>query len=219
MFIDDPLSSYFVHRLIETDSRSKACFDLASGCLRECLQNHDTFCADHTSPLPTRVLYVGSIGTAIQPYLMVTEGRLGKWVALSHCWGTGTPFTTTTTNLSERQRGIAFGDFPATFQDAIIICRRLGFEHLWIDSLCILQDSPSDWRFESAQMSHVYSNASVTVIAEASSDSHGGIFASSNAGRLTAESLLSVPCCNSNGAYYGIIYPQEFNTGVGVLGS
>jgi hypothetical protein len=219
MFIEDLLSSYFVHGLVESDSRSKACFDLASGWLRECLQNHDTFCADHASPLPTRVLHVGSIGTAIQPYLMVTEGRLGKWVALSHCWGTGTPFTTTTTNLSERQRGIAFGDFPVTFQDAISICRRLGFEHLWIDSLCILQDSVSDWRTESAQMSHVYSNASVTLIAEASPNSHGGIFASANTGRLTTESLLSVPCYDSNGAYCGTIYPQKFNTGVGVAGS
>jgi len=209
MLIDDPLSSYCRYRLIESDCRSQACFEPASGWLRSCLQNHDTFCADHTSPLPTRVLNVGSINGIVEPYLMVTEGRLGKWVALSHCWGTGTPFTTTTANLSERQRSIPFGHFPATFQDAIIICRRLGFEYLWIDSLCILQDSPSDWRTESTQMSHVYSNASVTLIAEASRDSSGGIFASGNAGRLAPHSCLPVPCINSEGTYWGTMYPQN----------
>jgi hypothetical protein len=219
MFIDDPLSRYFKHRLIESGSQSDACFDLASGWLRNCLHNHDTFCSDYDSPLPTRVLYVGVDDCSVETYLMVTDGRLGKWIALSHCWGHGTPFTTTTANLSERQRGIAFGDFPATFQDAITICRRLGFEHLWIDSLCILQDSPSDWRTESAKMSHVYSNASVTLLAGASSDSDGGIFASANASRLPPQSLLPVPCCDSNGAYGGTIYPQNYNFGFGILGA
>jgi Heterokaryon incompatibility protein (HET) len=150
---------------------------------------------------------------------MVTKGRLGRWVALSHCWGTSTPFTTTTSNLADRQRSIPFDDFPKTFQDAITICRRLGFEYLWIDSLCILQDSQSDWGAESAQMSRVYSNASITLIAEASTDSSSGIFATRNSGRLSPQAVLPVPCIDSQGAYCGTIYPQKFNTGGGPVGS
>jgi hypothetical protein len=68
-------------------------------------------------------------------------------------------------------------------------------------------------------MSHVYSSASVTLVAEASPDCNGGIFASGNAGRLTPQALLPVPCLNSEGAYCGTIYPQVLNPAVGYLSS
>jgi hypothetical protein len=51
---------------------------------------------------------------------------------------------TTTTNLEERKHSIPFDSMPLTFKDAIQITRELGIDHLWIDSLCIPQDSPED---------------------------------------------------------------------------
>lgn len=36
---------------------------------------------------------------------------------------------------------------------------RLGYLYLWIDSLCIIQDSPSDWNCEASRMADIYSNA------------------------------------------------------------
>jgi len=41
---------------------------------------------------------------------------------------------------------------PLTFQHAIIFTRRLGFRHIWIDSLCIIQDSKPDWEEQAAKM-------------------------------------------------------------------
>ncbi|KAK1502880.1 hypothetical protein CTAM01_04869 [Colletotrichum tamarilloi] len=32
-----------------------------------------------------------------------------------------------------------------TFQDAVLVTRRLGIKYIWIDSLCIIQDSKLDW--------------------------------------------------------------------------
>jgi hypothetical protein len=126
---------------------------------------------------------------------------------LSHCWGQGTSFTTTTTNILDREKGIPFADFPATFRDAITISRRLGIEHLWIDSLCIIQDSASDWLEQSGQMKQVYSNATVTLVAEASEDSHSGIFTSANAGRAKT---IHIPFHDGTGNYRGSLYSQKY---------
>jgi hypothetical protein len=45
------------------------------------------------------------------------------------------------------------------FQDAISVTRALGIRYLWIDALCILQDSVKDWEQESANMAAVYTNS------------------------------------------------------------
>ncbi|KAH4111796.1 hypothetical protein HBI46_095720 [Parastagonospora nodorum] len=54
---------------------------------------------------------------------------------------------------------------PKTFQDAIVTTKEFGIEFIWIDSLCIIQDSPSDWEYEAARMASVYSGATCTIAA------------------------------------------------------
>ena len=167
------------------------------------------------SPLPKRVIYIGRSDTTSDPFLLENNKKNGAWVALSHCWGQGTSFTTTTTNILDRKKGIPFADFPATFRDAITISRTLGIEHLWIDSLCIIQDSASDWLEQSRQMKQVYSNATVTLVAEASEDSHGGIFTSANAGRARS---VHIPFHDTTGNYRGSLYSQKYNENSPVSG-
>ncbi|CAH0057625.1 unnamed protein product [Clonostachys solani] len=67
-------------------------------------------------------------------------------------------------------------DLPKTFQDAISLVSRLGLEYIWIDSLCILQDSLDDWDREAAVMSDVYLNATINIAATAASDGREGLF-------------------------------------------
>ena len=76
----------------------------------------------------------------------------------------------------EFMAGIPSSELPQTFQDAISVTRRLQIRYLWIDSLCILQDSPEDWDHESAQMHLVYGNAYVTLAADDSRNSSEGLF-------------------------------------------
>ena len=66
-------------------------------------------------------------------------------------------------NLAAKQQAMAFEDILATFRDAIQVTRRLGYQYLWIDSLCILQDSLGDWARESSQMQHYYKGAVLTI--------------------------------------------------------
>jgi hypothetical protein len=63
-----------------------------------------------------------------------------------------------------------------TFTDAISITRELGIDYLWIDSLCIIQDSNHDWEAESALMSSVYSGSKINIAAAAARDGSDGCF-------------------------------------------
>lgn len=66
---------------------------------------------------------------------------------------------------------IRFDDLPPLFQDAVIITRQLGLRYLWIDSLCIIQDSLRDWETEAAKMASIYQNSYVTISATNASGS------------------------------------------------
>jgi hypothetical protein len=55
---------------------------------------------------------------------------------------------------------------PKIFQDAIQVSRRLQIQR--IDSLCIIQNSESDWEIESSNMADYYENAYVTISASSS---------------------------------------------------
>ena len=63
-----------------------------------------------------------------------------------------------------------------TFQDAIYVAKFCGFEYLWIDSLCIVQDDEIDWRLESALMSSIYGNADLNIAASGAVDGSQGLF-------------------------------------------
>jgi len=53
---------------------------------------------------------------------------------------------------------------------------RLGVRYIWIDSLCILQDSQRDWLYQSAQMDQVYNNSLCNISATAASNSSKGLY-------------------------------------------
>jgi hypothetical protein len=91
--------------------------------------------------------------------LLETSGQSGKYAALSHCWGVVAKWTTTTSHPKLPE----YEELPANFQDAITVTRELGLRYLWIDALCILEDSAKDWRRECADMFNIYRNAEVTI--------------------------------------------------------
>jgi hypothetical protein len=58
----------------------------------------------------------------------------------------------------------------------MIITKACGLRYIWIDSLCILQDSDDDWKQESMTMNLVYRNSFFTISALSASDSSEGCF-------------------------------------------
>jgi hypothetical protein len=123
--------------------------------------------------LPTRVIYVGQDNLNIRLHIS-ESGQKDRYAALSHCWGGSNPLITTTDNVVSHVENLPYESLPHTFRDAILVARALGLEYLWIDSLCILQNSVEDWTNEAARMANVYQNAYVTISADAAVDCHSG---------------------------------------------
>jgi hypothetical protein len=101
--------------------------------------------------------------------------------------GRSQQLTTEVSTLPERCKELVFQQLPVLFQDAIAITRRFGYTYLWIDCICIIQDSRDDWQIESANMGHIYKNSSLTIAGEASPNCTVGIFESTNEGRSSPQ--------------------------------
>jgi hypothetical protein len=68
-----------------------------------------------------------------------------RFVALSYVWGhhpDPAKLFATKANIEALRRdgGLPESDMPATVEDAMEVCRRLGEPYLWVDRLCITQD-------------------------------------------------------------------------------
>lgn len=88
-----------------------------------------------------------------------------RYAALSHCWGSVQPLTLNPSTKHQLTQGLPLEAFPKTFQDAFWIIQQLNIPYIWIDSLCIIQDSNDDWVHESAQMCDIYGSSYLTVAA------------------------------------------------------
>lgn len=90
-------------------------------------------------------------------------------------------------NHKQFRKGILISSLPLAFQHAIQLTRRLGYQYLWIDALCIIQDSQEGWLHEALLMSVVYSHSQLNLAATASTDGQGGLSHPYNP-------LLRTPC-------------------------
>lgn len=139
--------------------------------LSECLEIHPQ-CKwpEALPPLPTRVLELSLEDRTEDVRLVDGNGRHGHYAALTYCWGPNPKsiFKTESFNLQQNQLRIDFNDLNLLFRETITVLRSLAIPYLWIDALCIIQDSEADWKAEAARMAAVYSNAHLTISASMS---------------------------------------------------
>jgi hypothetical protein len=191
-------------KLISGNTASNESFTHAKEWLEICLQNHTTCQKQGHPSLPTRLLDLraisianGEVGHGLVKLIAsrdaIAEGTMlpdCKYVCLSHCWGKKPIITTTSKNIPDLMMGTSLGSFPKTFQHAMIITIKLGASYLWIDSLCICQDSASDWEHESKQMANIYNGAVFTIAASRATGAADGCF-SEAARRYQGEEIVA----------------------------
>ncbi|KAF5001919.1 hypothetical protein FGRMN_703 [Fusarium graminum] len=167
---------------------------LALSWLERCMQNtngeHDVCNQGDRNHLPTRLLDVrcaleqGKVRLVCPSDSPEAFPKGTEYASLSHCWGTwGSDENPKllTANLPSRQSdGLDWEKLPKTFQDAFKIASWLDLDWLWIDSLCIIQDSESDWQNEASMMDRVYMSAKVNISADKGEDSRAGCFTERN---------------------------------------
>ena len=155
---------------------------------QDCLQSHELCNSpripEARSKLPARLLDIGEapesqIRLLLKPEDVATQ--LGdQYITLSHCWGNAEYLKLTSATVDHLTNGIPVTELPQTFQDAIHIIRHLGLRLLWIDCLCIFQDSVSDRQQESGAMSSVYGGVICNIAASAAKDGRAGMFRERN---------------------------------------
>jgi hypothetical protein len=156
------------------DTSSEEAHDLVKGWLTTCSKTHEACGIPPSSALPRRVLDVS--GSEVR--LLETQGRKAPYVTLSHCWGRQSVTRVTKATLGAMKRQVPCSDLSRTFEDAVAITRKLGFQYLWIDSLCILQDDQEEWEIEASNMSHIFANSQLTIAASRATDGSEGCWSS-----------------------------------------
>jgi hypothetical protein len=181
------MGSNLAGNLVDLNNDERKEIDLSKHWLRTCLEKHNT-CRMRELPsnphadapssiiLPTRLIKIESCLNSIGLIHLVSSLNTPQapYLTLSHCWGGADIVKLTTSNLSQFHSNIPFSLLPKTFTDAIRITVLLGYSYLWIDSLCIIQDSTTDWLQESSLMGSTYCNSILTLAAVGAHDSHGG---------------------------------------------
>ncbi|KAI1111789.1 heterokaryon incompatibility protein-domain-containing protein [Nemania sp. NC0429] len=100
-----------------------------------------------------------------------------SWVALSYVWGQ-VPFRTLTKDtLGEyKQAGALSASWiPDTIADAIHVTKTIGERYLWVDSLCIIQNSDADKANFIPYMDVIYGCACLTIINAAGENAFSGL--------------------------------------------
>jgi hypothetical protein len=91
--------------------------------------------------LPTRVLDLGFSDSSVI-HLIATDNLRGKCATLGHRWGDPKAISQTTMDtIQDQMNSIEIRTLSTSFQDAVLVTRKLGIQYLWIDCLCIIQDS------------------------------------------------------------------------------
>jgi hypothetical protein len=152
--------------------------------LHDCVSNHDK-CKEvdgnsHcSSRLPTRLLRLGASSglhdfedLRLEIFHAPTEGR---YATLSYCWGEDKFFQLKSTNIKDLEKHIQYSSLPKTMQDALVVTRALGLMYLWIDALCIIQNSSQDWKEQALIMGDIYRFSTFTIAGTAGENPFTGL--------------------------------------------
>ena len=156
---------------------------LAKYWLDECASKHLYCNADLTGFLPSRLIQLSTSAesTTVRLHITGPADQDIRYCTLSYCWGkVKDVMTLTSRNINAFRNDIPLDSLPHTLQDAISITNALGCRYLWVDSLCIIQDSKDDWAKESAVMGSIYQNSLCTITAAAADNANGGCFSERN---------------------------------------
>ncbi|KAK5163373.1 uncharacterized protein LTR77_010746 [Saxophila tyrrhenica] len=193
------------------ESCNRSIFPLSAQATQRPTHTNIVYGNDGVAVAPTRLVYVGSDAVNDPPRIVPGEECLykGGHLILSYCWGMtpkDAPWQLTSNTMESFAVEIPLNVLPQTLHDAFMWTRRLGEAYIWIDSMCIVQDSKEDWEREASRMASIYGCAKMTLVA-ASSSAYGGMTDRRNPLRNSAATL---PC--SEGTVYILPNGQKRST-------
>ncbi|KAJ2897757.1 hypothetical protein MKZ38_004380 [Zalerion maritima] len=184
---------------------------LATRWSEACQKNHPLCKPPNPAFRPTRLVQI--IDSKLVKLAFPANTPKGDYAALSHCWGQAQTIKLESKNLDEFSKGIQVRDLPESYQEAISMCLKLNLHFIWIDSLCIIQDSKTDWEREAITMKLVYGNAKLNLCAAAAVDSSERSLVSRDAS-LIGPLEVSAYWNGQGRQSYRLIYSQMFSDNI-----
>ncbi|KUI60753.1 hypothetical protein VP1G_11159 [Cytospora mali] len=173
-------------------TKAATCTLFYKRCKEICDKTHTNCHIKRVKKLPTRLLYVTPAPSGTAAVQLVSSVDMGlppdtEFAALSYCWGKNYRLRLLATNYRDLTVDTPFDQLPATIQDAVLVTVELGLQYLWVDALCIMQDSHEDWSNEAARMCDIYEGCSIVLAASGAPDSEQGL-------HTVRDPLLQTPC-------------------------
>jgi hypothetical protein len=140
----------------------------------ECSE-YSNLSAVHKSDFPSHLIDVNPKEGPIRLVQSKIKGTCKKYLTLSHRWKDNT-VKTTQQSLCEHQKSLPLEELSQCFRDAISITKRLGFRYIWIDALCIVQDTPIEMQRECSHMKDIYQNCTIMLAADRAGHSNSGLY-------------------------------------------
>jgi hypothetical protein len=104
-------------------------------------------------------------------------GEQAQWAVLSYMWGDEDVFTLRSNIVDQCSQagGLSEDVVPSTIYDAMKVTAALGLKYLWVDSLCIIQDDPTDKQRYISHMDAIFGNSELVIIDSAGTNPHCGL--------------------------------------------
>ena len=123
--------------------------------------------------MPGRLIHVV---TASKAQLVSTSNLevARPYAALSYVWGYNQTYVLQTSTVAQMYTELEEDQLAKSISDAFAVTNALGLAYLWVDALCIMQDSADDLARELATMGATYSQAAFTIVAASASTAQSG---------------------------------------------
>ncbi|KAH7370500.1 heterokaryon incompatibility protein-domain-containing protein [Rhexocercosporidium sp. MPI-PUGE-AT-0058] len=66
-------------------------------------------------------------------------------------------------------------DIPSTIEDAMDLCKLIGYRYLWVHALCIVQDDTNEGATHATNIHRIYERAALTIVCARGADSWAGL--------------------------------------------
>jgi Heterokaryon incompatibility protein (HET) len=165
------------HRTGET-----AAISWAQKQIQACNTDHQRcYLAPQDFDTPLRLLDIRGLQTKRLGMVKLFENLSGlserpHYACLSYCWGGDQRMKLQESTHAALIRGISLSDLPLNLRQIILFVRDIGFGFLWIDALCIQQDSTGEKTAEISRMGQIYKGAKLTIALVSSTGVDTGVF-------------------------------------------
>jgi len=142
------------------------------GWLHHCESKHES-CTVTRNSKPTKHFFV----IDVRDRCIVEPQEPCRYVALSYVWGGVSQYMLTEDNLEEllTKGSIQEKHLAPTIRDAVLLTERLGQRYLWVDALCIVQDSRAVRQQTLQDMGCIYAQSLLTIVAGSATSANDNI--------------------------------------------